>query len=77
MRWLEQLRIRIGMLFDRGNRAARLADQLRQHLGRQIDENLAAGMNREDARSEDARSEALRAFGNRALIREQARATWS
>jgi hypothetical protein len=72
MRWLEQLRIRIGMLFDRGNRAARMADQLRQHLGRQIDENLAAGMNREDARSE-----ALRAFGNRALIREQARATWS
>ena len=72
MRWLEQLRMRIGMLFDRGNRAARLNDELREHLERQTDKNLAAGMNREDARSA-----AFRAFGNPALIREQARATWS
>jgi hypothetical protein len=51
MRWLEQQQMRIGMLFDRGNRAARLNDEMREHLGRQIDENLAAGMNAEDARS--------------------------
>ncbi|HEY6848329.1 MAG TPA: ABC transporter permease [Terracidiphilus sp.] len=72
MRWLEQLQMRIRMLFDRGNRLARLNDELREHLGRQIDENLAAGMN-----AEDARLAALRAFGNPALVREQARQTWS
>ena len=72
MRWLEQLRMRIGMLFGRNSAAARLNDELREHLERQIDENLAAGMNREDARSA-----ALRAFDNPALIREQARSTWS
>ena len=60
--------MRIGMQFDRGNRSARLADELREHRGRQIDENLAAGMNREDARSEDARSED--ALGGIACLRQ-------
>jgi putative ABC transport system permease protein len=60
------------MLFRRGQAGARLDDELRFHLERQIAENVAAGMS-----AEDARSAALRSFGNPALVRDQARATWS
>jgi len=72
MRWLAQLRMRVQMLFLRGKAGARLDDELQFHLERQIAENVAAGMN-----AEEARYAALRAFGNPALLREQARATWS
>lgn len=72
MRWLAQLRMRIEMLFQRGKAGARLDEELRFHLEQQIAENIAAGMN-----AEEARFAALRAFGNPALLREQARATWN
>jgi putative ABC transport system permease protein len=72
MRWLTQLRMKIIMLFNRGQPAARLDDELRFHLDRQIAENIAAGMS-----AEEARYAAVRSFGNPALLREQARATWS
>src|SRR5580693_144756 len=72
MQWIDWLAMRIRMLFGRGQAAARLDDELRFHLERQIAENAAAGMS-----AEDARSAALRTFGNPALLREQARATWS
>ncbi|MGD0902846.1 MAG: permease prefix domain 1-containing protein, partial [Terracidiphilus sp.] len=72
MRWIAQLRIRIQMLFRRGQAGARLDEELRFHLEQQIAENFAAGMS-----AEEARFAALRAFGNPALLREQARATWS
>ena len=72
MRWLARLRMRIEMIFRRGRAAGRLNDELHFHLERQIAENLAAGMS-----AEEARYSALRAFGNPALLREQARATWS
>ena len=72
MLWLMQLRMRMQMLFKRGQAAARLDEELRFHLDQQIAENLAAGMN-----PEEARFAALRAFGNPALLREQTRATWS
>ncbi len=72
MRWLAQLRMRIQMLFGRGKAAARLDDELRFHLERQIAENVAAGMT-----IEEARYAALRTFGNPALLREQTRATWN
>jgi predicted permease len=72
MRSLARLRMRIEMLFGRGKAAARLDDELRFHLERQIAENVAAGMS-----ADKARSAALRAFGNPALVREQARGTWS
>jgi len=72
MRWLAQLRMRMLMLFERGNAAARLDEELRDHLERQIAENIAAGMT-----AEEARLAALREFGNPALLREQARAAWS
>jgi putative ABC transport system permease protein len=72
MRWLEQLRMRIQMLFHRGNAGAHLDDELRFHIEQQIAENVAAGMS-----ADEARYAALRSFGNPALLREQARATWS
>ena len=72
MRWLNQLRMRILMLFGRHHAAARLDDELAFHLDRQIAENLTAGMSREEARLA-----ALRTFGNPALLRDETRATWS
>jgi hypothetical protein len=72
MRWFAQLRMWIQMLFGRGKAGARLDDELRFHLEQQIAENAAAGMS-----AEEARYAALRSFGNPALLREQARATWS
>jgi putative ABC transport system permease protein len=64
--------MRMAMLFRRGKAAARLDDELRDHLERQIAENIAAGMS-----AEEARYAALRTFGNPALLREQARMSWS
>jgi predicted permease len=72
MRGLAQVRMRMQMLFRREKAGARLDEELRFHLEQQIAENMAAGMSREEARCA-----ALRAFGNPALLREQARATWS
>jgi predicted permease len=72
MRWLEQLRMRIQMALRRGNAAARLDEELRDHIERQITENIAAGMT-----EDEARFAALKIFGNPALLREQARSTWS
>src|SRR5271165_6450420 len=72
MRWFDRVRMRIAMLFRRGRAADRLDDELRFHLEQQIAENIAAGMS-----DEEARHAALRAFGNPAALRDQARETWS
>ena len=72
MRWLARLRMRIEMLLRRSRAADRLDDELRFHLEQQIAENIAAGMS-----AEQARHAALRAFGNPAALRDQARETWS
>lgn len=72
MRLLDQLRMRVQMLFGRGRAASRLDDELSFHIEHQIAENLAAGMT-----SDEARYSALCTFGNPALFREQSRATWS
>ncbi|HZD49333.1 MAG TPA: ABC transporter permease, partial [Silvibacterium sp.] len=72
MRWLEKLRMGMEMLFRRGRAADRLDDELRFHLEQQVAENIAAGMN-----AEEARHAALREFGNPAALRDQARETWS
>jgi hypothetical protein len=60
------------MLFQRRKATARLDDELSFHLEQQVAENLTAGMS-----AEEARFAALRSFGNPALLREEARATWS
>jgi predicted permease len=72
MRLFAQLRMQIGMLFERRKAAAQLDDELRFHIDRQIEENIAAGMS-----ASEARYAALRTFGNPTLLRDQTRATWS
>lgn len=72
MRSMDRVAMRVRMLFGRGKAASRLDEELRFHLDREIDENIAAGMN-----AEEARSAALQSFGNPALLRDQARATWN
>jgi predicted permease len=72
MRQLTQLVMKLRMLFARGRASAQLDDELRFHLDRQAEENRAAGMS-----PAEARAAALRAFGNPALLRDQARASWS
>ncbi len=71
MQWWDRCTMSIRALFARGREGARLSDELEFHLEQQIAENLAIGMG-----AEEARHAALRAFGNPALLREQARATW-
>jgi len=72
MRWLAQFWTRTKMLFGRGKAEARLDEELRDHLERQIAENIAAGMS-----ADEARHAAMRTFGNPALLRDQAHETWS
>jgi len=36
MRWIQQMRMRFQMLFHRGTAAARLDDELQDHLERQV-----------------------------------------
>src|SRR5271170_1259336 len=71
-RWLEKLRIRLQMLLGRGRAGRRLDDELEFHLDQQIAESVAAGMS-----PDEARHAALRAFGNTAALRDQARETWT
>jgi len=72
MRLLNLLVMKTRMLFGRRKAVAQLDAEMRFHLENQIAENRAAGMG-----EDEARNSALRAFGNPALLREQARATWS
>jgi putative ABC transport system permease protein len=64
--------MRLQALLMRRTADARLDEELRFHFDRQVAENIAAGMN-----AQEARFAALRNFGNPALLREQTRATWS
>src|SRR5271170_2178579 len=67
-----KLWMQLRMLFGRKQAGRQLKDELSFHLDRQISENIAAGMN-----PEQARSAALRLFGNPGLLREQSRAHWN
>jgi hypothetical protein len=60
------------MLFGRGRAGRQLDEELRFHMERAIEEKMAAGMS-----AEEARYAALREFGNPALMRDEARATWN
>jgi predicted permease len=71
MRWLHRLSMQIRMLFRRGEEGARLNDELQFHLEQQIAENIAAGMN-----AEEARHAAMRLFGNPTALRDQTRDSW-
>ena len=72
MRWMDSVAMKLRMLFVRNKAQRELDAELRDHLDRQIAENIARGMS-----TEDARTAALRTFGNPALLRDQAHDTWS
>ena len=72
MRWWDRLAMKIRMLIGRRDAGVQLDAELRFHLENQVAENRAAGMS-----AVEARRAALRTFGNPALLRDEARATWT
>ncbi len=67
-RWFDRLRLRTRSLFRSTAVDASMRDELRLHLDEQIDEYIARGMTRDDARRA-----ALRDFGSVASIEEECR----
>src|SRR6516225_416236 len=65
------LRLHCQTLFRREPSVRHLDDELQFHLDQQAAENMASGMN-----AQEARYAASRTFGNRTLVREDARSTW-
>jgi predicted permease len=72
MRWLERFRMAMLTLFRRQSESVRLNDELQFHLEQQVKENIASGLN-----PEEARYAALRTFGNPTVLSDQARSNWS
>src|SRR5918997_6383948 len=70
MRWWQELKYVAGRI-DRRRADKELDEEIRTHLEFEIEQNLAAGMSREEARFA-----ALRAFGNVALTQEDSRTVW-
>ena len=71
MWWVQQLWLRLRVLFRRDRVARELDDEIQFHLDQQIAENVASGMNRREARYA-----ALRAFGNPTVLKEETQDTW-
>src|SRR6266481_7968768 len=71
MRWLQKIRMRVRTFFHRQREMQRLDAELAFHLEQQIAENIAAGMN-----PQEARYAAMRTFGNPTISKEQARDAW-
>lgn len=70
--WIYTIPLRLRALFGRNRLGSELDEEIRDHLDRQIEFNLAGGMT-----PEEARVAALRKLGNAALVRDQTRATWN
>src|SRR5579872_469807 len=70
--WVYTIPLRVRSLLRRNHLDAELEEELRDHIERQIQQNVAFGMN-----PEEARLASLRAFGNPVALREQAHSTWS
>ena len=70
--WIYTIPLRLRALFHRNRLESELDEEIRDHLDRQIEFNLARGMS-----PEEARLVALRKLGNAALLRDQTRATWN
>src|SRR6476469_1045756 len=70
MRVLKTARLRLRSVFRGRHVEDELAEELRDHLEREIERHRAAGMSRADARAA-----AHREFGNVAVIQEQCRDT--
>src|SRR6266850_2424091 len=71
MRWFDSLLVRLQSLLKRSRIEQELQKELRFHLDQQIEENIAAGMSKEEARYA-----ALRTIGNIGSIEEECRASW-
>jgi len=72
VRWIQQLRMTLRMLFHRKSEKARLQAEFNFHLEQQVAENVARGMD-----PEEARFSALRMIGNPTLLQEETRSTWN
>ena len=70
--WIYTLPLRMRSLFHRTRLGAELDEEVRDHIDRQIEDNVAQGMG-----EEQARLSALRTFGNTAALREQTHDAWS
>jgi predicted permease len=68
MRWLDVLRLRLRSLFQSNGAEGELNGELQFHLEQQVEENLAQGMD-----PQEARYAALRAIGGIAQIKEECR----
>ena len=72
MRWFDRFRMAVLMLFRRQSETARLNDELQFHIDQQVKENIARGLD-----PDEARYAALRTFGNPTQLRDEARSSWS
>src|SRR5271156_1809292 len=72
MRWFDRFRMAVMMPFRRQSETARLNDELQFHLDQQVKENIARGLD-----PDEARYAALRTFGNPTQLRDEARSSWS
>ena len=70
--WLYTIPLRVRSLFHRKRQDMELDEELRDHIDRQIEENLSRGMD-----AEEARLAARRAFGNPIALRDQTHDAWS
>jgi putative ABC transport system permease protein len=70
--WIYTIPLRLRALFHRNRLDSELDEEIRDHLDRQIEFNVAGGMS-----PEEARLVALRRLGNAALVRDKTRATWN
>ena len=68
MRWIRVLRLRFHSLFERAANERDLEDELRFHLGHQVEQNIAAGMS-----PEEAHHAALRQFGDLSQRKDECR----
>lgn len=70
--WVYTIPLKLRSLVHRSRLGEELDEELRDHVERQTEANLARGMS-----AEEARRAALRAFGNPVALREQTHDTWS
>ncbi|HEX5434708.1 MAG TPA: ABC transporter permease [Candidatus Angelobacter sp.] len=70
--WVYTIPMRVRSLIHRNRLDTELDEELRDHIDRQVEDNLAHGMN-----PEQARLAALRAFGNPVALAEQTHDMWS
>ena len=71
MNWLHEFAKRIRMLLDRRQFEADLEEEMRLHLELREQEQVASGMN-----TDDARAAARRRFGNATYLKEESHIAW-